>query len=247
MPIANYFIYAVLGVTPSLIWLFYYLHEDNRPEPKKIVLQVFLLGALMGPAALLAQFFLRWLCSPTVDWHFFINISGQRDTRFFLNIILFAPLTEEFLKYLAVRWRVLKNPAFDEPFDAMLYLIISALGFAAIENLLYVFSLPELTIGNALLQTTTRFLSATFLHTLASGILGFFLAISWLKFKQRKIIFAIGFILAAALHGLYNYLAWLIESDKFYSLCLAGLLIALGGVIHWQFHALKKKLSVCKL
>jgi RsiW-degrading membrane proteinase PrsW (M82 family) len=247
MLIADYFIYAILGVTPSLIWLVYYLNKDNRPEPKKIVLQVFLLGALMGPVAILLQLIFRWISSPTADWASFINTIGQKDNRFFLNIIIFAPLTEEFLKFIVVRWRVLKNPAFDEPFDAMLYLIISALGFAAVENLLYIFLMPELTLGNVLSQTLARFLSATFLHTLASGILGFFLAISWLKFKERKIIFAGGFILVTAIHGFYNYLAWLIDANGFYAFGLMTLIIILGGIVHWQLHNLKNKPSVCKI
>jgi RsiW-degrading membrane proteinase PrsW (M82 family) len=47
-----------------------------------------------------------------------------------------TPINREIFKYLVVRFKVIKNPAFDEPTDIMLYMIIAALGFAAVENIL---------------------------------------------------------------------------------------------------------------
>lgn len=243
----NYIFYIILGLAPSFIWLLFYLRRDRHPEPKAMVLKIFLWGALMGPAAILLQLTARWFCQPTLGWSYFLATLGQGDYRYFLNIILFAPIIEEYLKYSVVKRHVLSDSTFDEPMDAMLYLVISALGFAAVENLLNIFLMPDLTLKAALSQSIARFLSATFLHTLASGLLGYFLALSLLNLKKKKIILLGGFLLAVVFHGFYNYLAWLLDFNKFFSLALAALLIAMGLLISWQFYRLKNQLSICKI
>ncbi len=202
----------------------------------------------MGPAAIALELAARWLCEPTLDLKNFLTAFNQNGYLSFLNIILFAPIIEEHLKYAVVKRRILKDPVFDEPLDAMLYLIISALGFAAIENLLNILLAPGIvTLKFALSQAIARFLSATFLHTLASGMLGYFLALSLLHIKKRRILFLGGFILAVSFHSLYNYLAWLIDTSNIFVLVLALSLVAMGIIITWQFYDLKKKLSICKL
>lgn len=244
----DYPLYLILGLLPSFIWLLFYLHKDAHPEPKRIVLKVFFWGALMGPAALLFQLGMRWLLAPTGDWLYFFATLNQRDFRFVLNILLFAPLVEEYLKYWVVKRLVLKNPAFDEPLDAMLYLVISALGFAAIENLLNILLSPALTPQLAFSQSTARFLSATLLHTLASGVLGYFLALSLLNFKKRRIIFTAGLFLAFVLHSLYNLLAWMIGTQNLWATVVTAVyLILMVGLVSWQFQLLKKQLSICKI
>lgn len=242
-----YFIYAILGILPSVIWLFFYLRQDSRPEPNRLVLKVFLWGGLMGPVAILIQWLAMRACQPISAWSDFFAIPGGQSPQFFLNVILFAPLIEEYLKYFVVKWLILKNPAFDEPLDAMLYLIISALGFAAVENLLNIFMMEGLTIQTALSQAAARFLSATLLHTLSSGMLGYWLARSLLNFKKQKIILLGGFLSAAAFHGFYNYLAWLINSDKIFIFALALFLVLGTGIVSRQFYRLKKQLAVCKI
>ncbi|MDD2753164.1 MAG: PrsW family glutamic-type intramembrane protease [Candidatus Portnoybacteria bacterium] len=243
----NYLLYAILGIAPSIIWLLFYLHKDLNPEPKRTVLLVFLGGAFMGPVAILAQFLAMAALTSSAQWPHFFETLSQNRYLFFINVVLFAPLSEEFLKYLVVKWQVLKNPDFDEPLDAMIYLIISALGFAATENLLNIFLMPGVTLQLAFSQALARFLSATFLHALTSGILGYFIARSLFLFKRKNVIFISGFLLAVALHSFYNYLAWLFNAEKIIALAIALLLAAMGGVVGWQFRRLKKQLAVCKI
>lgn len=243
----GYLLYAILGIAPSVIWLLFYLRKDMHPEPKRTILLVFLGGALMGPAALLLQFFAMSMLTPSSQWPTLLASLNQNRYLFFLNIIAFAPLSEELLKYLVVKWQVLKNPNFDEPLDAMIYLIVSALGFAATENLLNIFLIPNVTFQLAFSQTLVRFLSATFLHALASGTLGYFIACSLLNLKHKSFIFLTGFSLAVILHGFYNYLAWLFVSHKAWALIIALLLAAMAGLVSWQFRYLKKQLSICKI
>lgn len=243
----DYFFYAILGLAPSVIWLLFYLHKDAHPEPKRKIILVFLGGAMMGPIALLLQFLAMSMLSPSVQWPTLLASLNQNSSLFFLNIVAFAPLSEELLKYLVVKWQVLKNPSFDEPLDAMIYLVVSALGFAATENLLNIFLIPDLTLQLAFSQALARFLSATLLHALASGTLGYFIACSFLNLRHKNFIFLTGFALAVILHGFYNYLAWLFIPDKIFALAIAALLVAMAGLVSWQFRCLKKQLSICKI
>lgn len=125
---------------------------------------------------------------------------------FILNTFIGVALVEEFLKYLVVQNQVLSHKEYDEPIDAMLYMIIAALGFAALENILILFQLgPGFLWGRTLEISIFRFLGATVLHALASGTIGYFLALSFYKKGGRTIFVAIGLIIATALHGFYNY------------------------------------------
>jgi len=232
---------------PSIAWLFFYLRKDTHPEPKNMLFLVFLLGGVIGPVAVLIQFLAVKLFEPL----FFIvdlnNVLPQAVFLLLINIIIFAPLSEELLKYLTVKWQVLKNPAFDEPVDAMIYLIVSALGFAAVENMLNIFLMPNVTTQLAFSQSITRFLSATLLHALASGMLGYFLALSLLNFKKRKLLFWSGFTMATLFHSFYNYLVWLIQFNQLFVLALALLLILMAAIVGWQFRQLKKQMAICNI
>lgn len=232
---------------PSIAWLFFYLHKDSHPEPKDMLFLVFLLGGFIGPIAVLVQF----LAVKTFETFFYpIGIDHFIPKEVYLlliNIIIFAPLSEELLKYLAVKWQALKNPAFDEPIDAMIYLIVSALGFAAVENMLNIFMMPNVTAQLAFSQSIARFLSATLLHALASGMLGYFLALSMLNFKKRKLLFWSGFTMAVLFHSIYNYIVWLIDFNKIFVLILALLLVTMAAIVGWQFRQLKKQTAICKI
>jgi len=159
----------LLAPLPSIIWLTFYLRKDRHPEPNKLVVRIFLLGAIMiSLAALLEQGIFEGLK--------FISLSEK----IIILVIGFA-FVEELLKYLVVKFGVLKNPEFDEPVDSMIYLIMSALGFAAAENIYLLTQISPLSIpiGKTIEFIITRFLGATFLHALASAIMGYFLAASF--------------------------------------------------------------------
>ncbi|MFZ2603453.1 MAG: PrsW family glutamic-type intramembrane protease, partial [Candidatus Omnitrophota bacterium] len=144
-----------LGVLPSVIWLSIYLREDEHPEPNRFILKTFFLGALLAPVAAGIEF----LLIDTVR-----NFSLPAVLVNFLIFFVFIGIVEEYCKFLAVRIGMLKNPVFDEPTDAMIYLIVSGLGFAALENVLAIFHFIEGNaniFGEAFEITALRFLSST--------------------------------------------------------------------------------------
>lgn len=239
-------LYIAFGTMPSLAWLFYYLSKDLHPEPKKAIIKVFLWGAAITIPVFLIQLGLSELLK---------SFSFLRSSPLIFIIIKWffvIALTEELFKYLAVKISVLRKKELDEPLDIMLYMVVAALGFAAVENVLYLFS-PLLINGsfNAFLQTTVilsfvRFIGATFLHTLCSALLGYFLALSFLRSKQHIKFLTIGLILATLLHGLYNF-SIINLSGPLNFIIPVIVIIGLAGFIIYDFDEIKKIKSICKI
>jgi len=238
----SYIIYIILGFLPSIIWLLFYLRKDSHPESNKMILKIFVygmiiaviaaiveIGILKGSFALLGQWFESYPFLSLLAYHF-----------------IAIALIEEFFKYLVVKEKVLRNSEFDEPVDAMIYMIIVALGFAALENIIVLLPANRLLIETMSI-TAFRFIGATFLHALASGTIGFFLALSLYNTKKRTILIISGIIIATLLHGIYNISIIKIADSFYYILIPIILLIGLALFISFGFRKLKKIASTCKI
>jgi RsiW-degrading membrane proteinase PrsW (M82 family) len=96
----------------------------------------------------------------------------------------------------------------DEPVDAIIYMLTVALGFAAIENSLFLASsLSGAPFLNTILTGSLRFIGATLVHVVSSGILGGALALSFYRSRKLQFEFATaGVIAACALHAGFNLL-----------------------------------------
>jgi len=234
----SYPLYIFFGILPSIIWLLFYLRRDAHPESNRMVLKIFFYGILAAlPAILLEMGILGFLQE--------LKFSPSLLT--FLNIFIGVALIEEFLKYLVVREKVLDHPEFDEPIDIMLYMIIAALGFAAAENILILFSLgPVFLLGNVFTVSLLRFWGATFLHALCSGSLGYFWALAIFETKKGKNLLAIGLIQAVVLHGLYNFSIMELSGKPSFLIPIA-VLVYLAIFLYFSFKKLKKIKSVCKI
>ncbi len=245
----TYLFYIILGFLPSLIWLAFYLKKDSHPEPKNQIIQIFIWGMLIAPLAALLELFLFWLTRPSLEINSLLaSLSQFHDGwRELIGLIFFAPLVEEYLKYKIAVTKTLKDSDFDEPLDIMLYLMIGALGFAAVENLIVVLKAPLMPIGDALGIISFRFIGATFLHALASGIVGYYVAKSLLETKKKSQLIFKGLSIAIVFHAAYNYLIGLLEKYPSTSLLIVLLLTAMALFVSSGFRKLKNQLSVCEL
>src|SRR3989338_10517093 len=85
-----------------------------------------------------------------------------------LIFVLWAA-AEELFKWLAARFSALRSKQYDEPIDAVIYLLTAALGFAALENTLFlVASFSKLNFLGVIATGNLRFIGATLLHVLSS-------------------------------------------------------------------------------
>jgi len=238
----SYPLYIFFGLVPSVIWLLFYLRKDIHPEPNLQVIRIFFYGMLV---AIPAVFLERGFFEITASLLFSNTLSPL--LIIILNTFIGVALIEETLKYLVVRGKVLRSADFDEPTDALLYMIIAALGFAALENILILFPLgPKFLAGEAFSISILRFLGATFLHALCSGTVGFFLALSLFETKNRIKLLATGLGIACLLHGLYNFSIMEIEGGLKFLIPII-ILITLALFVSLGFKRLKKIKGVCKI
>jgi len=205
-------IIVTLGaVLPSLAWLIFFLKEDIHPEPKRLILYAVSLGALSTIPALLFQVGAQVLSS--------VFASGL------LAVILLA-FSEEFFKFFAVWLGIRRDPSFDEPIDAMIYMVAAALGFALVENLFIIGgvfgSISLMSASSTLNVLMLRFVGATLLHVLASALLGFY----WAK---KRIGF--GIFMATVIHSIFNYLILIFPEN---SLLYAGIFLIFAAFFVFQ-------------
>ena len=190
------FFLILLGIIPSFAWLVFFTQEDCHPEPRKLIFYTFISGILVTLLALQVQTIVNaWLVGAGVGSYTPLSL-----------IILTA--IEELAKFFAAFWIIRGRREFDEPVDAMIYIIVAALGFAAVENIALVFQ----SYGNgkftaaAIEIITLRFVGATLLHSLSSAVVGYY----WGRTKVRGIhpafVILWGLVIATVLHASFNYL-----------------------------------------
>ena len=183
-----------LSILPSMIWLLFFAFQDKHREKTSNILKIFLWGAIVAlPVVVVENLAQKIVFAPFAA--------------FALSSVAYAfiaiAFVEEFAKYSVVRLRAMPYKFFDEPQDAMVYLIAAALGFAAIENFVYALNFAT-SIQEVLSISIFRGVTATFLHVIASGALGYFIALSLETPSEKRKFFYTGLIVATLLHGIYN-------------------------------------------
>lgn len=191
-----------LALAPGLFWLWYFFRLDKlEPEPLHAVRACFLWGmAAVVPAAIFEMPFLS--LSPIV------------------STIVVAPLIEEPVKYLVVRLGAYRSAEFDEPVDGVVYAVAAALGFASLENVFYLLSEYQRSMGSFATVTVMRAVLSVPGHALWAGMWGY--ALGCAKFSDKEFgqrLVRRGLALAVVFHALFNLL------------CLSGPVWPLGMLI----------------
>ncbi len=224
--------YILLTFLPPLIWLAFYLREDCHPEPKRLLLLAFIGGIC---SAILALYIEALLIG---KGGVFAHIFSLETTPFYFFLLI--ALVEEYMKYFAIKLLILKRTDFNEPVDGMIYMMTAALGFAAIENTLFILPLLQTSIITGIEVATNRFLGANLLHALSSGIVGFFLARSWFS-PHRHHFILLGIGIATLLHAEFNYLILVQEEFSQGTFYIIFLLTTMAAMVFIEFERLRNK------
>jgi protease PrsW len=181
-------VYTAIALLPALLlmtWL--YTRDRMHPEPKRRVYRLFLLGAgIVLPAGLIERALLQTSTDGlTTGW------LATMVTAFFV-----AGMVEEFLKAAIVERAAFQRGWMDSPMDCIIYSGATALGFAAVENILYVTSSG---FGTALVRSVT----AVPAHMMFGIIMGVAFADATWRGRSR----ARAYILPALAHGTYDSFA----------------------------------------
>lgn len=184
------FIALFTGIIPTILWLFFWLREDRfQPEPKGLLFLTFIAGAL-------SVFIVLPLESV-------VKASGIIGTE---RIFIFAA-AEELVKFFVVFLIDFNSSYLDEPIDYAVYLITGALGFATMENVLFLLSPGLQTDISFIIETgTLRFLGASILHSILAATLGIILGFVFYKSRGTRTLFiVVGLGVVIILHTIFNY------------------------------------------
>ena len=241
----------ILAITPSLIWLDYYLRRDDRPEPRRWLIFTFCFGVFI-------TIFINFLEINVIgNWQESLSNKELKIIIFFLLL----PFIEEVGKFLAAFFSTIKNRFFgDETTDPIIYTITAGLGFAAAENLKVCFSilqenfvfinwynLASLSLSSTIINTLIitifiRFLSAVFLHATSCAIFGYFWSVGLILKKKKNIIAGLivfGIIIASVLHSCYNYLIMKMNANLYFALGVFLLLAISNYIMSRAFKQIK--------
>lgn len=188
-----------LSVLPVVVlMLFIYKQDKYQREPVKSLMKAFIGGMIAIPLDLLLVSLL--------------NMVWYSDTVFY-SAFLEAGIPEETSKFLIFMIFIWRDKSFDEYMDGIVYATFIGLGFACIENIMYVFSAASASYASGIGTGIVRALLSVPGHFLFGVVLGYFLSLA--KFsktkKQRWIFILSGLLLAATCHGLFDWL--LMASD----------------------------------
>lgn len=221
------FLWALAGgVIPVLFWLWFWLREDKlNPEPKALIILAFLGGII----AVILSFF-----TEAFSDKYFIT----RNSIYFT--MLLTPFVEEIFKYFTARVLVLNRSDNDEPIDPVIYMITAALGFAALENAMFILDpivKGDFTVGLA--TGNLRFVGATLLHTISSATVGMFMGFTFYRgIISKKVAILLGLIIAMFLHGSFNY--FIINGTGYQKIFTFGGVWLFAVILLFVFEKIKK-------
>ena len=195
----NYLI-LLTALLPIVILVFYIYHKDkNSPEPTGQLIKAFFFGILSVPLSLCISIPLGLLDVYPAEA---TNILGSVSTAFFG-----AAIPEEIAKFIMLWLLLRKNPYFDEKMDGIVYAVCVSLGFAALENIMYLFTNADsyLSVGIA------RAIFAVPGHFCFGILMGYYYSLA--KFypktpKKNKVLILVAPIIV---HGLYDSILFVIN------------------------------------
>ena len=188
-------IYILAAVIPAVILLRYvYRHDTVEKEPPGLLI----LLLLMGVIAALASGVLERIAQTVLS--LFVNAESPVYT--ILLAFLVVALVEEGMKFWLLKWRTWNHPAFNYRFDGVVYAVFVSLGFAAYENILYVFNYGlSVALPRALLAVPGHMSFAV-----GMGIFYGRAKCCWERGNDAAATanLVLGYVLAVFLHGFYD-------------------------------------------
>jgi RsiW-degrading membrane proteinase PrsW (M82 family) len=189
-------IIPVLALAPGIFWLWLaYRWDKYQPEPKWLVIRTFLYGMAVVLPVLGIELLLGLI-------HFGAADTAQTSvSNMAWGAFVVAGFTEELGKFLVVYLTMYKSRYFDESTDGIIYASAAALGFASLENLMYM-------IGNGWQIILLRAPISTFSHLLFAVLWGYPLILRKLGRPGATALLFTGLIGAMAFHGLFDFVVF---------------------------------------
>ena len=177
------------SLAPVLIILFYiYFRDKYDKEPLGLLLKALLVGiVVVVPVIFTGRMLMNLMPQSSkvaaAAYHAFV-VAGS---------------TEELFKFLALYLLVWKSPSFNEKFDGIVYAVFVSLGFAGVENVLYV-------MDGGMQTALARALTAVPAHAIFGITMGYYLGIAHMYKELQGPYLARALLVPILLHGIYDFI-----------------------------------------
>jgi len=210
----------LLALAPVLAIIIYVYNKDKyEKEPKLLLFYNFLLGAIVS---ILITTILSLILN------YFLPLEAFSIAHIFIKAFFVVAFTEEFSKYLIIRYFAQPNIAFNEPYDGIMYAVMVSMGFAATENIFYV-------LDGGVVSGILRAFTAIPAHACFGILMGYYMGKA--KFSDHSIKYnLLGLLFAVIFHGSYDFFLFI----NFVPGIWIGAFISLGVAIVLSRNAIKK-------
>ncbi|WP_243386487.1 glutamic-type intramembrane protease PrsW [Bacillus kexueae] len=183
------------GIAPGLAILsYFYLKDQYEMEPLTMVFRSFIFGAL--------------LVFPIMFIQYVMEVEGLFHSPV-LQAFVASGLLEEFFKWFIFYVTIYSHFHFDEHYDGIVYGVSVSLGFATLENILYLIANGvEFALGRALLPVSS--------HALFGVLMGYYFGKGKFSPSQRLKWLSFSLFIPFLLHGLYDFIILTNEDWKFW-------------------------------
>lgn len=214
----------LLAIAPAMIIILYIYFKDKfEKEPIGFLFKNFLMGAIVSV--------IITLILSIIANQFFPLTNETSIFQQFIKAFFVVGFVEEFSKYIIVKFYAQKNEEFNEPFDGIVYAVMVSMGFAALENVMYVF---QYGVSTGIIRAFT----AVPAHATFGILMGYFMGLA--KFsKNRQLLNITGLLVATFFHGAYDFFLFInfipgIAIGAFVSLIVGIILSKKAIKIHQQ-------------
>jgi len=197
-------LFLILAAVIPALWLIrHYVKHDVYPEPRGLIIKTVLMGIVIVVPIVILELLLD------VGYYMQGGDDAPHILTAFFQAFVIAGFTEEFFKYLVLKKYCSVKSDFDEPMDGIVYAVLVSLGFALLENIMYVMGAageagPDgiaAGIGTAVLRAFT----AVPAHASFGVIMGFYFSNQHFG-NGKKGFFPTALLLPILWHGAYNFL-----------------------------------------
>jgi len=210
----DFLILLSLAVGPGLA-IAYYVHFRDKfdKEPRKLLLQCFMLGVYsLFPAVVLE-----------IIGESYYAYDATNLVSVFVYSFIIIGFSEEWSKYMFLRWFAYPKKAFNEPYDGIVYSVMIGMGFATFENIRYVFN-----DGGGVGLAFLRMFTAVPAHAIFGIMMGYFVGRAKFEKGNGFSLRMMGLFTAIMFHGGYDFFLLQQNYPVFY---FGALVVVAVGII----------------
>lgn len=198
-------ILILLSILPGLLIVLYiYWRDRHHSEPVLYLTLCFLFGMLSTyPAIKMEEFGMRDLGIHTHNADVFMT---------FTFTFLVVAFSEEFVKFTFLRYYIFPKKEFNEPMDGIVYSVMISMGFATLENILYIVVRAEST-EIAFHIGLIRMITAVPGHAIFAVLMGYFIGLAKHSETGANFYLVVGLVGAVCLHGFYDFLIFMHQKE----------------------------------